>query len=47
MKTYTAKKDMGEGYKAEYRVKAETKEEAAKKIREISGENTIKVSEVK
>ena len=46
MKTYVAKKDLGEGYKVEYRVKAENKEEAQKKISEISGEQKITVKEL-
>lgn len=45
MKTYIARKDMGDGYKVEYRVKAENKEEAEKKIREISGEPKMTVKE--
>jgi PDZ domain-containing secreted protein len=45
MKTYIARKDMGDGYKVEYRVKAESKEEAEKKIREISGEPKMTVKE--
>lgn len=46
MKTYSAKKDMGSGFSVEYRVKAESKEEALRKIREISGEYILKVKEV-
>lgn len=46
MKTYVAKKDLGDGYKVEYRVKAETKEEAQAKICKISGEEKITVKEV-
>lgn len=45
MKIYTAKKDMGNGFSAQYKVKAENLEEARKLIREISGEN-LKIKEV-
>ena len=36
LKTFVAKKDLGEGYRTEYRVKAEDKQTALEKIREIS-----------
>lgn len=45
MKIYTAKKDMGNGFSAQYKVKAENLEQAKELIREISGEN-LKVKEI-
>lgn len=38
MKTFTAKRNISDGYSVEYRVKAENKDEAMKKIYEMSGE---------
>lgn len=46
MKRFKANKDMGEGYSVEYRVFAETKEEATEKIRKLSGEYKIIVKEM-
>lgn len=45
MKTYIAKRELAPTYNAEYRVKAESKEEALAKIRKITGEYAIKVVE--
>ena len=45
MKMFIAKKEHDNGYRTEYRIKAETKEEALEKIRKISGEYSISVKE--
>ena len=45
MKTFKAKRALTENYTAEYRVKAENKEEAEKKIFAMTGEH-LKVTEV-
>lgn len=45
MKIYTAKKDMGNGFSATYKVKAENVEQAKELIRKISGEN-LKIKEI-
>ena len=45
MTTYKAKRMLTENYTAEYRVKAESKEEAERKIFEMTGEH-LKVTEL-
>ena len=45
MKIYTAKKDMGNGFSATYKVKAENAEQAKELIFKISGEN-LKIKEI-
>ena len=44
MKTYKAKRNLGDNYTAEYSVKAESKEEAERKIFEMTGEH-LKITE--
>lgn len=44
MKTYKAKRSLGDNYIAEYFVKADSKEEAERKIFEMTGER-LKVTE--
>lgn len=44
MKTYKAKRSLGDNYTAEYFVKADSKEEAEHKIFEMTGER-LKVTE--
>lgn len=45
METFKAKKELGNpGYSATYYIKAESKEEALKKLRKITGEYIMKVT---
>ena len=44
MKTYKANRSLGDNYTAEYFVKADSKEEAERKIFEMTGER-LKVTE--
>ena len=44
MKIFVAKRNIAPGYSVEYRIKADTKEEAQKKIYQMCGER-LKVTE--